>query len=201
MKKKSKAILHILLACALVAIGILIGKTISFPYFEIDKKINVVTLFSIINTLLVAYIVGAFLNKQLNTKKSEKELLVKKIDCINNELEPLLAGVKNGKIDYFEAVAIIKNAYMKIKTIGSILYCLKYGTKITDSCKIKIKNIRKLLTNSPIASPAVGGTRDLTICVSDNNIVIDKRRIPEIEQRIENLQMEIFKLQIDVNSK
>ncbi len=89
---KTNALISVLLFSVGLGLGICIND---FPYLSLDTKVSIVDLTNFLLTLFVAVYIPFFLNKSINNKRAEKDLLLKVCDQLEEEMKLLKEFVDN----------------------------------------------------------------------------------------------------------
>lgn len=81
---------NILISVFLFTVGLGLGVCVNdFPYLSFDSKVSIVDLTNFLLTLFVAVYIPFFLNKSINNKRAEKDLLLKVCDQLEEEMKLL----------------------------------------------------------------------------------------------------------------
>ncbi|MDE0471423.1 MAG: hypothetical protein OXH57_05735 [Ekhidna sp.] len=144
-------ILKVVLYICLILIGILVGKFIDFPYFEISKSIDLVNVTSIVVTVLLAVLITVFFDKRRSDNRIEKDLILRRVENVYEITNELQKKSISGEILYTEAVSSIKRISTSMKSIYKTIDKCQFSIK--DDIKTSIQNtigkLRDILTNNP----------------------------------------------------
>lgn len=199
-KKKSRTIKIIYSSSLIIALlsGIIIGKVINWPFFKVDERVNLVDIFSIIITLIIAYFIAKVIEKEKEDDRAEKNLIISKLTCSSNTIDDLSDQINKKEILYIDATS-------KIKKINLDITCAFNGLKISTvtlendervEINKKIKKIKDLITDTPLSNQ----NKNESIKVENGVIKISNARAIEIESELGKLKNEIFLLQMKINS-
>jgi len=188
---------------SLVIIGFLIGKFITFPFFEVSKTIDLVSLLSIVVTIWLAIIITTVFDKHKSNHRTEKDLVIKRVDNIYNISCILQKEASSGKIPYTEAASSIKRINTSIFSVYNLVEKCQFSLHLEIKNKLKdsIGNLRDTLTNSPMMTEEQIQKADIPIEVKDGIIHYNRQRINQIESNFDNLNDLLLELQIRINNK
>jgi hypothetical protein len=182
-----------------VCIGVLIGKYVSFPYFKIDEKINLVYTLSIFINLLSALYIAHILDGEKQKNKNEKELILNRTDHLNSIIDETLGKIDSSSINYSEAAFNLKRLHTSVDNVYKLLS--EVGIRVDETPKAAItenlRGLRDLLTNTPAIE-----NQDLSnspTSVSQGMIYFNDYRKIEIKQGFDSLRDSILKLQLEIN--
>ncbi len=196
-------ILKIIFYICLVFIGILIGKFLNFPYFEISKNIDLVNILSIIVTMLLAILITVFFDKQKSDNRVEKDLILRRVESIYEITNTLQKESVSGAIPYTDATSSIKRINTSIQSIYKIVTKCQFSIK--DDIKILIKDaisdLRDILTDTPKLAEEQIENSDLPIEVKNGVLKFNKQRINQIEAKFDTLKDCLLELEIRINKK
>lgn len=192
------SIVYLLLA---VISGVVIGKIIDFPFFELDKHLNIVEISSIITTILAAFLITNVLEKNKQDSRIEKDLLIKRLGDIDHLFDDIITKIGTDKYSYIEAASTIK----RIRTSFVCIFNLIEKTKIelNHTLKEKVTNelgeLKDLLTDTPQIQDKSIQKSNLSITVKNNILVLSKTHAINIETKINSLKNDCINLQFDIN--
>jgi len=197
---KYKKFVYAILALVIFAIGIVSGKGISFPYFEIDPKVNLLHLGTILNTLFIAIMISIVIDDKKKKDGAHKEIMVKRIDKLVEAIEELQKNVSIGKVGLQYAVSISKQLNQTTKYIWGAIGEHQIKTTVTKEIIIgSVREVRKLLTTTPSRESFTQSDSSQTK-VSDDYIIYGPVVITQLMRHIELLKNDLFKAQIDIHS-
>lgn len=196
-------IIKIVFCICLVLLGILIGKYIDFPYFEISKSIDLTNLLSILVTILLAILITVFFDKRKNDNRVEKDLILRRVENVYEITNELQREAISGVIPYTEAASSIKRINTSMQSIYKTVEKCEFSIKddIKESIKIAISDLRDILTDTPKFNEAQIKSSDLPIEVKDGVIKYNRQRIGQIEAKFDILKDKLLELEIRVNKK
>ena len=194
-KRQINRLILILTSTVIFIAGFLLGKLYKIPYFELEKKINPVDIFSIVVTISLAIIITKYIEKEKEDTRTEKDLLIKRLDNIFDWLEDNKAKI------YLEAYYQEVTYYIKkISTNINYLFSAIAETEIKannlkSDINNSIKNIRDLMTNTPLIYDLFNNP----ITVEKNIIKYSIFRKNEIEVEHDHLIESLLRLQLLIN--
>lgn len=76
------------LALVLVAVGVAVGIAIRhYHYIPLEDKINIIDLATLLVTIFLAIYIPAFLDKQLQNSRYEKDVIIRKIEALQSSFK------------------------------------------------------------------------------------------------------------------
>jgi hypothetical protein len=187
-KKRNKRLIDFAVYAALILIGFILGKLFNIWYFTIDEKINLVDLLSIIVTVTAAFIVAKVLDKEKQDRRTEKDLILKRVEDIYQHIETCQPKLTASSVPYQFAASQIKGIYTYLNTANKIISNTEI--QITEDHKSKIvSNLRK------IKDLLTSGNN-----VSSGAIQLTQSRVIEIEAEFVKLKDSVLFFQIDINN-
>lgn len=203
MKSLKNNFTNISIGILLITIGILIGKYISFPYFEISKTIDLVNIASIVVTIILAIIITTFFDKRKSDFRIEKDLIIKRVDNIYEICSKLQLEAISGEIPYIEAASSIKRINTSINSVYKLISKCKFNTDESTKNEFKscIGDLRNILTDTPLISEKEINSADIPISVKDGVIHFNRNRISQIELKFDTLKDLLLEWQIVINKK
>ncbi len=194
-------LVNLAFSSALFVIGIVAGKLINWPFFEVDEKVNVLHLLSISSTILIAIFVSRIINKETQECRVEKDLLIQKLGGITKSLEMTHSDISTKNISYSSAAASIKRLSTGLTHIIKITKKIPisieeglYEEIISTTSELKVK----LTDTPPISKTAINAT-NLPLEVKDGILTIHKDRLILIDGIIDKLKNKIFAFQLEIN--
>jgi Ca2+/Na+ antiporter len=201
-QKKQKIIQNSIIFLSILIFGILLGKFLDWPYLKLDQNVNLVDLISVLLTLLLAYFVVKVIEKEKEDYREEKNLLLKRLERIDDLIEEIHESIESDQIHYSKAAAMIKNISVNL----NCLFRVKLNPAITidrntnQVFTIQLKRLRNLLTNTPMIDASQINKSDLPLEVKSGILKISKSRVIEIETELEKLRILVFELQLKINA-
>ena len=193
MKKKN--INQWLIYIALLGIGITIGDCIDWGYFERDKGISVIDALTLFITIGLTWYIATILEKRYKNEQQESDLVVEQIDEVVGLLKEIDTLVHQQ--------SSFNEVNLKVHCIGlvkqDIFEHLKSSNKDKNiasyelAFKDKLKNIKDLLTNTPIDK-----NDQSKISIKKGIVTYTDTRIKEIVTEIYSFRTELFKLKLFV---
>ena len=204
LKKRNRVrkTINVFLGVSILICGIIIGKLIDWPMFKVDKNVNLVDLFSIVITFLIAYFIARVIEKQKEDYREEKNLLINKLDEVFNIIDETSEKVDTRQIKYQEAASKVKRININLTCIFTAINKSSIIIDEEDQKEIsrKVINLRNLLTNTPRIDEGSIKKSNLPLEVKSGIIHISETRVIEIETEFNKLKNLIFGLQMKVNS-
>lgn len=179
----------------------MIGKIFTFPFFEIDPKVNIFTLFTSLLQLAVTLLIGVYVAGKIQKNKSEKELIIKRIDVIASLVEQFHLDVSDGKIQYSEAAAYMKRISLNLGKIQEAMRVLSMPPHTQEFQEITetIRQIRDYTTNTPSNAQQAITNSNLDIQVKEGLVELAKQRVNLINIEYDNLKGKLLILQLKIN--
>ncbi|MEX2345699.1 MAG: hypothetical protein WD604_08810 [Balneolaceae bacterium] len=198
-----KILIKVVFCVCLVLIGVLIGKFISFPNFEISRSLDLVNISSIIVTILLAVLITVFFDKRKNDNRIEKDLILRRVDNVYEITNELQKESISGEIPYTEAASSIKRINTSIQSIYRTVEKCQFSIKndIKESIKFAIGDLRDILTDTPKVTEEQIENSDLPIEVKNGIIHFNRQRIGQIESKFDRLKDCLLELEIRINKK
>lgn len=203
MMKWPNNVIKIAFCICLILVGIVIGKFLDFPYFEISKTIDLTNILSILVTILLAILITVFFDKKKNDNRIEKDLILRRVENVYEITNELQREAISGAIPYTEAASSIKRINTSMQSIYRTVEKCEFTIKddIKQSIKSAISDLRDILTDTPKLTEAQIESSDLPIEVKDGIISFNRQRIGQIEARFDILKDNLLELEIRINKK
>lgn len=185
-----------IVALLLIVFGFFLGKGIDWPFFSIEKSINLVDVLSILITSYIAYYVVRVLEKKGTEDRHEKDLILSRIGELESIIQQCSVDMSDGEISYTDASAyfgkstLLTNRIFMMITIATIECDADLQTQLINTIRV----IRDLSTNTPRIPSA---HNDLTVI--QGVIRMSANRLYDIEQKFEELRSLIFRFQVNLN--
>lgn len=193
----------IIIAILLLLLGVIIGKFINFPHFVISKDIDLINILSIIVTIGLAVAITTFFDKRKSDYRTEKDLIIKRVDDIYNICSILQTEAISGNIEYTEAAYSIKRINVAINSVYALInmsnFNVEDGTK--NNFKTSISELKDILTNTPKISEKEVELSEIPISVKNGVIHFNRERISQIEMKFDKLKNLLLEWQIMINKK
>lgn len=197
MKKKNNNYKQWITYIVILCIGITIGDCIEYGFFVLDKSISVIDAISLFVTAGMTWYIATILDKQSRNRQQESSLIVGQI----NEVEELLKEINI----LIRQEASFNEINLKIHCMGLVKqnifdYLTKQGNekeveKYEELFKKSIKNIKDLLTNTPIDK-----NDDSKITIKKGIVKYTDVRIKEISTEMYSFKTVLFKLKVHVTT-
>lgn len=200
-KKKSRTLFRIVFAIAIFGVGFSFGKLVNIAYFTIDDNINLIDIVSICITVFAAWYITGILETEKQDNRTEKDLIIRRIDDIYHLIDGNRLKVITGNIALNEATSYVKRTNVSITGIYKILTKTGLATDLTLKGQLQnnTRKIRDLLTNTPVTESQRTQKSDIPISVDNGIIHLNQKRIAEIESEYDKLKDNILLLQISIN--
>ena len=197
LKKAKDNILWIVICIITFFLGIFVANIKSLQYFVIDEKIDVVEAAAIIGAFIVAYYVGAILDKRNQGDKTQKDLILTRTEDVFRIIEEFMARVNTGSVQLQEATSVFKRINVSISRINEALtyVALPCDEALNTSIVNDTRALKDLLTDTPIA----GNTANPPLVVQNGIIQISPSRLIEIESKFDSLKRNVLFFQLFIN--
>lgn len=193
----------IIIGVLLLLLGVVIGKFINFPHFVISKDIDLVNILSIIVTIGLAVAITTFFDKRKSDYRTEKDLIIKRVDDIYNICSILQTEAISGNIEYTEAAYSIKRINVAIKSVYGLINMSNFNVEdeTKTNFKTSISELKDILTNTPMISEKEVKLSEIPISVKNGVIHFNRERISQIEMKFDKLKNLLLEWQIKINNK
>lgn len=180
-------------------IGFLVAElSITYTTFSLQKEIDIVEIFSLIVTTLLAVYVLRKLNKTDEGEKTERNLLINYITTFESDFTEIIRKISSGGLEYSNVVAVIKRHGMRIQhliKLGEEQRLLKENSEMQRFFQKEISNIKELLTNTPKTGEIEDGIR----LDKNNKLFFSQNQIDKIASALYQTRSLIFKLIVEIN--
>lgn len=115
--------------------GVIIGMGFQhyYPFFDFEDKIDVVGLMTLIVTIFLAVYIPIFLEKNMHNKRSEKDVIIRKIEGLQRTIQ----SVNNTVDECMQKKSISSaNSYYILRLFMTISNELDTIIELTDLCRI-----------------------------------------------------------------
>lgn len=195
---KNKVLIgQILTGVVLLIIGILIGKLCFIPGVTMGREINPVHALSILVSLLIACILAIWIDRHKEKNKTEKSLVIKRIDDSILILETIHEKLLSHSIGVVEVASLLKRLSMQINCLKKLV-CTHSICRPDqfEKCINEISDFKALITSTPAVEEEPG--IEPAVRAVDNIYHYSKNRIIEIETKVEILKNYTLELQMEV---
>ena len=121
--------------------GIIINKIIiNFPFFVVDKNLNLFQLLSICSPIVVAIYINAIINKNNEMNSQSKKIFIDKLNETDSIIENLMDFVETKSFDFYKFINITTRIIRCFKLMKS--YKIYTGEEYADYMEsiLEIKN-------------------------------------------------------------
>jgi len=195
--KASQIVILILILGVGVTLGILIK---GWSYFvvkrEIDLPASILTLVSMTVTIFAAFWVAKVLESEKEEKRTEKNLIIGKVQDLSQKIDQLGEKVNTGSILFIEVTALLKRIGMSVKMIKEVVAIAQlHNCQIIEGeISRSFQTLKGYLTTTPI-----GSQTQHIITVANDVITINSAGMVQIESQLEILSNNILKYQLEIN--
>lgn len=196
MPMKKKIIINTLIYFIIFCVGCCVGELIDWGYFILSKEISIIDALSLFLSLGCAIYIAKVLEKDIQDDRIEKDMFIAQVENIETTLIELLNKL-NGST-YNEITSLYSKSNIKrhklFKKIDSFKKSVFKVDDIKKSLDLKFKQLKPLLTYTAVVPET---TPDVEI--KRGKITYSSQRIVQINDSIECIQDELFKLKIIMN--
>lgn len=138
-----------LLALVLVAVGVAVGIAIGhYIFLPLDDKINIIDLTTFLVTVFLAIYIPAFLDKQMQNSRYEKDVIIRKIESLQSsfkEINKLVTECVQKSVVSQSNCNLIINSFVSISNeLESIITLIEYcHAKKLDNELTELKSFRR----------------------------------------------------------
>jgi len=123
----------------------------SFKYFDFNKEINLVNLFSIVVTTSFGVYIASTLRENIEAKKFEKELVHEPIRTLRYELKSLENNLYSNSLMFSEIVNSFKSISSLITEIEDFNnVCLVVNSEDIKKFRMTFNQLKPLVTDNPV---------------------------------------------------
>jgi hypothetical protein len=177
--------------------GYLVTKSIISYKHEFDIPATLISLLSMAITVSAAFWVAKVLEKEKEEKRTEKNLIIAKVQELSSKVDFFGEKIISGTIPFIEVTSWLKRMSMNSKMIKDVV-----ALSDMDSCQFieaQINQDIQLLKNSLTTTPVTGSSVSPLINVANDTITITAHGMIQLEGQIESLSNNILKYQIEIN--
>ena len=187
MPMKKNKIINIIIYIIIFSIGCCCGKLIDWGYFVLNKEISIIDAISLFLTIGCAIYISKVL---------EKEMFISQVGNTESPLVEL--GNKLNSTTYTEVISLYsKSNITRHKLFKKIDSFKKSEFKVDDIKEVldtNYKRLKPLLTDTSVMPKSPPD-----IEVKRGKITYSPERIVEIQENLQTIQDEFFKLKIIIN--
>ena len=201
MKPMSKKASNILLGIIILSIGICIGECIDYGYFELSKEVSIIEALSFFSTIGCAIYIAKILEKEVQDKRVEKDLYLKKIEQIEELLSAIEDAIDEEQPSYYRVVSLYSKCNIKRHKLISNLKSQNSQFKNIDisaqeeTMSLRFRLLKPLLTETSIKQK---GKADVVI--NKSKVKYSEARKVEISKEINILHDDFFMIKLAINN-
>lgn len=201
MKPMSKKASNILLGIIILSIGICIGECIDYGYFELSKEVSIIEALSFFSTIGCAIYIAKILEKEVQDKRVEKDLYLKKIEQIEELLSAIEDAIDEEQPSYNRVVSLYSKCNIKRHKLISNLKSQNSQFKNIDisaqeeTMSLRFRLLKPLLTETSIKHK---GKADVVI--NKSKVKYSEARKVEISKEINILHDDFFMIKLAINN-
>lgn len=201
MKPMSKKASKILWGIIIFSIGICIGECIDYGYFELSKEVSIIEALSFFSTVGCAIYIAKILEKEVQDKRVEKDLYLKKIEQIEELLTAIEDAIDEEQPSYNRIVSLYSKCNIKRHKLISNLKSQTSQFKNVDistqeeTMSLRFRLLKPLLTETSIKQK---GKADVVI--SKSKVKYSEERKVEISKEINILYDDFFMIKLAINN-
>lgn len=196
MPMKKNKIINIIIYIIIFSIGCCCGKLIDWGCFVLNKEISIIDAISLFLTIGCAIYISKVLEKEVQDVRIEKEMFISQVENTESPLVEL--GNKLNSTTYTEVISLYsKSNITRHKLFKKIDSFKKSEFKVDDIKEVldtNYKRLKPLLTDTSVMSKSPPD-----IEVKRGKITYSPERIVEIQENLQTIQDEFFKLKIIIN--
>jgi hypothetical protein len=201
MKPMSKKACNILLGIIILSIGICIGECIDYGYFELSKEVSIIEALSFFTTIGCAIYIAKILEKEVQDKRVEKDLYLKKIEQIEELLSAIEDAIDEEQPSYNRVVSLYSKCNIKrhklisnLKSQNSQFNNIDISAQ-EETMSLRFKLLKPLLTETSIKQK---GKADVVI--NKSKVKYSEARKVEISKEINILHDDFFMIKLAINN-
>lgn len=196
MPMKKKRIINTIIYFLIFCVGCCFGELIDWGYFILSKEISIIDALSLFLSIGCAIYIARVLEKDVQDDRIEKDMFISQVVNIETPLIEL-SNKLNGST-YNDIISLYSKSnttrhklFKKIQTFKKSEFKVEEIRKTLD---VGYKQLKPLLTDTAVVPDS---TPDIE--VKRGKITYSPQRIVEIQECLQNIQDELFKLKILIN--
>ena len=196
MPMKKKRIINTIIYFLIFCVGCCFGELIDWGYFILSKEISIIDALSLFLSIGCAIYIARVLEKDVQDDRIEKDMFISQVVNIETPLIEL-SNKLNGST-YNDIISLYSKSnttrhklFKKIQTFKKSEFKVEELRKTLD---VGYKQLKPLLTDTAVVPDS---TPDIE--VKRGKITYSSQRIVEIQECLQNIQDELFKLKILIN--
>ena len=195
-----KRMSKLIVAVALIALGWVLGQSIeNIAFFTYSHEISLIDVISLIVTVFMAWYVSRILEKSIQDKRTEKDLILSKIDEVDQAINSLiLLNSSESTVSYVKVVHILTKSRKWSVRFWNIIDQKYKGlsNKEKDNYTSMLNKMREaniLCTYTPPTGV------DENILIVDGEITYSNARKYEIDIKLESIRDDLIDFKMKVN--
>lgn len=196
MPMKRKRIINTIIYFLIFCVGCCFGELIDWGYFILSKEISIIDALSLFLSIGCAIYIARVLEKDVQDDRIEKDMFISQVVNIETPLIEL-SNKLNGST-YNDIISLYSKSnttrhklFKKIQTFKKSEFKVEEIRKTLD---VGYKQLKPLLTDTAVVPDS---TPDIE--VKRGKITYSSQRVVEIQECLQNIQDELFKLKILIN--
>lgn len=190
----------LIVAVALIALGWVLGQYIeNIAFFTYSYEISLIDVISLIVTAFMAWYVSRILEKNIQDKRTEKDLILSKIDEVDQAINSLiLLNSSESTVSYVKVVHILTKSRKWSVRFWNIIDQKYKGLSNKEkdnytSMLNKMREVNVLCTYTPPTGV------DENILIVDGEITYSNARKYEIDIKLESIRDDLIDFKMKVN--
>ena len=196
MPMKKKRIINTIIYFLIFSVGCCFGELIDWGYFILSKEISIIDALSLFLSIGCAIYIARVLEKDVQDDRIEKDMFISQV--VNIETPLIELSNKLNDSTYNDIISLYSKSnttrhklFKKIQTFKKSEFKVEELKKMLD---VGYKQLKPLLTDTAVVPDS---TPDIE--VKRGKITYSSQRIVEIQECLQNIQDELFKLKILIN--
>lgn len=190
----------IIISLALIGFGWVFGQYLEgISFFTYSYEISLIDVISLIVTALMAWYVSRILEKNIQDKRIEKDLILSKIDEVDQAINSLISlNSSESIVSYVEVVHVLKKSKKWSARFWSIIEQKYKGLSDKEkgnytSMLNKMQEANRLCTYTPPTGI------DENILIVSGEIIYSNARKYEIDIKLESIRDDLIEFKMKVN--
>lgn len=201
MKPMSKKTSNILLGIIILSIGICIGECIDYGYFELSKEVSIIEAISFFSTIGCAIYIAKILEKEVQDKRVEKDLYLKKIEQIEELLSAIEDAIDEEQPSYNRVVSLYSKCNIKRhKLISNLKSQTSQFKNIDISAQEETMSLRFRLLKPLLTETSIKQKGKADVVINKSKVKYSEARKVEISKEINILHDDFFMIKLAINN-